>query len=345
MVDGSPSGTSVLSMCLVYRGQKLTANIIAMAKRANPNNTSSPVKSTLIRSKDEVENLIERQIEAASYLLDFNVPFTNTTTGYDIFGGGGHQKKEYDKSKKEEFFNEYCKWDERNKDIFSRSFMDVNNTDYDGYKEAGRHYAVHDIVEEKKTAIKAQVSYMEGFIARLDLISCSASIPFAQASRTDVDQSKVFIVHGHNNEVKLSVARTIEQLGLTAIILHEQEDNGRTIIEKFESNTEDVGFAVVILTADDWGISKKEKDESAEAENEVDFHPRARQNVVFEMGYFIGKLDRAHTFLLIDEGVEKPGDLDGIVYTPYDIGGSWKLKLAKELKAVGYKVDLNKISI
>lgn len=72
-----------------------------MAKRTSTMNTSLPVKSNLIRSKDEVKELIEKQIEEASALLDFNVPFTNTTTGYDMFGGGGRLKKEYDKSKQE----------------------------------------------------------------------------------------------------------------------------------------------------------------------------------------------------------------------------------------------------
>jgi predicted nucleotide-binding protein len=70
---------------------------------------------------------------------------------------------------------------------------------------------------------------------------------------------------------------------------------------------------------------------------------RARQNVVFEMGYFIGKLGRDRVFLLLENGVDKPGDLDGIVYTSFDNADGWKLKLVKELKAAGYKVTADSL--
>lgn len=140
---------------------------------------------------------------------------------------------------------------------------------------------------------------------------------------------KVFIVHGHNEAVKEKVARFVEHLKLKPIILHEQADKGRTIIEKFEANSEDVNFAIVLLTADDSGKANKE----------TDFKQRARQNVIFEMGYFIGMLSRSHVFMLLEEGVEKPSDLDGIVYT--SLSEDWKGKLFKELKACGYKLDAN----
>ena len=114
---------------------------------------------------------------------------------------------------------------------------------------------------------------------------------------------------------------------LLVTILHEQADQGRTIIEKFEANSADVTFAIVLLTADDEGKAKKE----------TDYKERARQNVIFEMGYFVGLLSRSHVFMLLDEGVEKPSDLDGIVYT--SLNEDWKTKLFKELQACGYKVD------
>lgn len=141
--------------------------------------------------------------------------------------------------------------------------------------------------------------------------------------------NKVFIVHGHNEAVKEKVARVVEHLHLEPIILHEQPDGGKTIIEKFEANSENVNFAIVLLTADDLGKAKEEEKQN----------PRARQNVIFEMGYFMGQLSRSHVFMLLDKGVEKPSDLDGIVYTPLKDG--WEKKLVKELKACGYKVDAN----
>ncbi|MBR5033761.1 MAG: nucleotide-binding protein [Bacteroidales bacterium] len=142
------------------------------------------------------------------------------------------------------------------------------------------------------------------------------------------NSKKVFVVHGHNNAVKQTVARTIENLGLTPVILAEQPDKGRTVIEKFEREGNDVGFAVVLLTADDKGrknYARKMQD-------------RARQNVVFEMGYFMALLGRERVFLLLQKGVEEPSDLKGVVYTPLDKDGAWQYRLVKELREQGYDV-------
>lgn len=145
--------------------------------------------------------------------------------------------------------------------------------------------------------------------------------------------NKVFIVHGHNDAVKEKVARFVEHLKLTPIILHEQIDRGQTIIEKVESNSNDVNFAIVLLTADDEGKAK----------TETDYKLHARQNVIFEMGYFFGLLSRSHVFLLLDDDVEKPSDLSGIVYN--SLKEDWKTKLFKELQACGYNVDPNDLLI
>ncbi len=143
--------------------------------------------------------------------------------------------------------------------------------------------------------------------------------------------NRIFLVHGHDNAAKFEVARFLLQQGFEVIILHEMPNSGRTIVEKFEDYS-DVGFAVVLLTADDRGGSIKTET----------LQPRARQNVIFELGYFYGKLGRRRVCTLLEEGVEKPSDIDGVVYTSYDQSEGWKLKLSKELKEAGYSVDLNK---
>lgn len=142
----------------------------------------------------------------------------------------------------------------------------------------------------------------------------------------------VFIVHGHDAEAKESVARFIEKIGLKAIILHEIPNIGRTIIEKFEDHS-NVGFAVVLLTPDDLG-THKDKPEALE--------PRARQNVIFELGYFIGKLGRERICVLFKENVEIPSDYKGILYIEMDQAGGWEQKLAKEIEA-GMKRDPAKL--
>lgn len=166
-----------------------------------------------------------------------------------------------------------------------------------------------------------------------------AIIEFNQNDRVSKSKNitvinKVFVVHGHNDGLRQSVARFIEKLGLEAIILNEKPNEGRTIIEKIEAHSS-VGFAVVLLTPDDVGKLASEPKEK--------LSHRARQNVVLELGYFIAKLGRNRVCALLMEGVEKPSDYDGVLYTQVDDSGAWQLKLAKELKAAGLNIDLNKI--
>lgn len=147
-----------------------------------------------------------------------------------------------------------------------------------------------------------------------------------------VDKTKVFIVHGHDNEAKQETARFIEKLGLQAIILHEQASKGKTIIEKIEENS-NVGFAVVLYTPCDEGKAKTQSE----------LHNRARQNVVFEHGYLIGKIGRQNVCALVKGDIEKPNDISGVVYINMDSHGAWKTDLIKEMKESGYSVDANKL--
>lgn len=151
--------------------------------------------------------------------------------------------------------------------------------------------------------------------------------------KTSMDKSKVFIVHGHDNAAKSEAARFVENLGFKAIILHEQASSGHTIIEKIEENT-NVGFGIVLYTPCDLGASKGEKDH---------LKPRARQNVIFEHGYLIGKIGRENVCALVKGDIETPNDISGVVYIKMDEGDGWKLAVAKEMKKSGYDVDLNKI--
>ena len=150
--------------------------------------------------------------------------------------------------------------------------------------------------------------------------------------RNPADLNKVFVVHGHDEAARETVARFLERLELAPVILHEQPNEGRTIIEKIEDNA-DVAFAVVLLTPDDMG---------ALAANTDNLKPRARQNVILELGYFIGRLGRERVCALRKDGVETPSDYDGVVYTDLDDAGAWKIGLFKELQAAGFDVDANR---
>jgi predicted nucleotide-binding protein len=137
-------------------------------------------------------------------------------------------------------------------------------------------------------------------------------------------KNKVFVVHGRDDSTKEIIARFLRDVGLEPIILHEQPNKGRTIIEKFEDHSSDVAYAVVLLTPDDVGGLTSESNKLS---------PRARQNVVFEMGHFFGRLGRKNVCALLYPGVERPSDIDGIVYIPLDRKDEWKGLLIKELKA------------
>lgn len=145
---------------------------------------------------------------------------------------------------------------------------------------------------------------------------------------------EVFVIHGRDEAAKQKVARFLEKLDLTPVILHEQPNQGQTIIEKFEQHAQ-VGFAVALLTPDDGGALQ------GEAEH---IKPRARQNVVFELGYFLGRLGRKRVCALVKgEDLERPSDYAGVVYIPLDDYGGWEKKLVKELKEAGFEIDANRI--
>lgn len=146
------------------------------------------------------------------------------------------------------------------------------------------------------------------------------------------DNRKIFVVHGHAEETKNAVATFLRSLGLEVIILHEQANQGQTIVEKFEKHS-NVGFAVVLLTPDDFGGPVSHPEE---------MQKRARQNVILELGIFIGKLGRERVCPIYVEGVELPSDIHGVLYVPYDVGGNWKAALVKELGAAGIAVDSKK---
>jgi len=147
------------------------------------------------------------------------------------------------------------------------------------------------------------------------------------------DSRRIFVVHGHDHGIKETVARFLGKLNLEPVILHEQADQGKTLIEKFVAHAADVHCAVVILTADDTA-SPKATPEQKEL--------RARQNVILELGFFVGKLGRDRTFALVEKGVTLPSDIHGVVYITLDNGEEWRLRLVGELKAAGLDVDANR---
>lgn len=153
------------------------------------------------------------------------------------------------------------------------------------------------------------------------------------ASLPTPSSQQVFIVHGHDDVMKLEVARFVEQLGLEAVILHERPSQGRTIIEKLEHNAA-AAFAIVLFSPDDVGHRAAHPEEAK---------PRARQNVVLELGMFFALLGRGRVCVLNKGDVELPSDIDGIVYLPYTGIASVKSEIMREMRAAGLHFDANKV--
>ncbi|WP_164083510.1 TIR domain-containing protein [Stenotrophomonas maltophilia] len=155
----------------------------------------------------------------------------------------------------------------------------------------------------------------------------------AKAAVADRESTRrVFVVHGHDDGLKETVARYLSRLELAPVILHEEPNQGRTIIEKFERHA-DVDFAVVLFTPDDVGYPANRVEKS---------RPRPRQNVVLELGFFMGTLGRQRVCVLYSGDVELPSDYAGVLYLPLDAAGAWRFLLAKEMKASGIDIDLNR---
>jgi predicted nucleotide-binding protein len=240
----------------------------------------------------------------------------------------------------------YYTWDEYNRALLRKLFTTDEVAETYSAKSPvsfGTPDAYEAKVRYYREDVQIQLRHLTSVLERLDLFDEPAAIeePASPSKQPNAESSRVFVVHGHDAGLKEAVARLIGSLGYEAVILHEKPNEGRTIIEKFERESPDAAFAVILLTPDDEGRALPLGGREAS-----DLSPRARQNVVWEFGYFTALLGRGRVAALIPSGskLERPSDVDGVLYTEVaaiDDGG-WRLKLAREMKAAGLDIDLNK---
>lgn len=224
-------------------------------------------------------------------------------------------------------------WSDYNRELLTQLFTSAAVAEeyaHVGPVGISMHPSFSDLIRYWRDSVQSSLTRLRSIHRRLDLIpeveGAAPKSPVAERPGSDV-----FVVHGHNNEVKETVARFLEKLGLKVTILHELPDEGRTIIEKFEQSA-NVGYAVVLLTSDDVGAARTASEH---------LQARARQNVILELGYFLGRLGRTHVCALRQDDVEVPSDLAGVLYVPLDPARAWKLTLAREMKTAGLDIDLN----
>ena len=239
------------------------------------------------------------------------------------------------------------KWSDYNKTLLLKLFDNTSIAEdaYTDFREpllaSSGSTPLSDELRWYQNAMSFSINSLESIRDQLELYDEPSEMLQAISGNegvSDTPQStfgdEVFIVHGHDDEAKETVARFVENFGIEATILHEQANRGQTIPEKFEEHASEAGFAIILLTPDDVGASK---------DKIKDLKPRARQNVVLELGYFWGRLGRGRVCVLHKGGVELPSDMQGLLYVPMNSPDEWQLPLAREMKQAGLPIDLNKL--
>jgi predicted nucleotide-binding protein len=235
------------------------------------------------------------------------------------------------------FNKDYDKWDDYNETLLRSLFTnDVPVTEYVWSVSLGTTYHPDSPLAKHRRnleAIDKKSDHLESLVERVELIPLAEGVAVQrQPTVPRPETDRVFLVHGHDAAARETVARFLEHLGLSPVVLHELPSGGKTIIEKLEHHS-DVDFAVVLLTPDDEGLSH----------DDSDLRPRARQNVLLELGFFVGRLGRDRVCALHKGSLELPTDILGVVYVRFDEGGDWPLRLARELKQAGFAIDMNQI--
>ena len=226
-------------------------------------------------------------------------------------------------------------WSDYNLEFLKQAFNNPYNEYRNSYKSSqtywgGVYFPSEEEPKKSRTIIRNQITNLQNLLNKSDLIKSSVKSDTKEEVKEN-NKNEIFIVHGHDDLAKTETARFIEQLGFKPIILHEQANSGKTIIEKIEHYS-NVGFGIVLYTPCDLGGKI----------NDV-LKSRARQNVVFEHGYLIGKIGRNNVCALVKGDVETPNNISGVVYINMDISHAWHIQIAKELKSSGYNVNMNKI--
>ena len=297
-----------------------------------------PRKALLVMDSEIFKQTLEQRIEAGKKLLDIKV--TKNTTPYGLRGWGAYggryvsqEERQYVKEEIEQFKNKFYKWSDYNSELLKQAFDIPDRKEYDN---TGITILMgdEDVMEDYHKRINKRIAVLDRLIAFLPLLPKAETIHDARKeNNTEMDMSKVFIVHGHDSNTRNEAELIVKQLGLEPVVLFKKPNMGDTIIEKLIRETSEAAFAIVLYTKCDEG----------KAVEETDLKPRARQNVVFEHGLMCGILGRKRVVALVEEGVEVPGDLSGIVYITLDAAKRWQFDVAREMKASGMHVDLNKL--
>jgi predicted nucleotide-binding protein len=279
----------------------------------------------LTRSRDEAKAKIEERIEKGLELKQRQV---DTRESYDTLK------------------NDYSKWDSFNVELLKQSFnTDEIAKEYSYWGVAAlalREPSLGEKIADTYKDIDKKIHRLDSISERLELIPLDETLKdIGQHSKESFDlktskSNKVFVVHGKDEISKTNLEVFLHEIGLEPVVLHRQADEGMTIIEKFEKHS-DVGYAFILLTPDEVAYLASEDTLSDDDRNK---EYRARPNVIFEFGYFIGKLGRSRVCCLHTGHTTLPSDVSGIVYKRFEKSvEEIAYSIIKDLKASGYTLS------
>jgi predicted nucleotide-binding protein len=240
--------------------------------------------------------------------------------------------------------NEYSKWDSFNTELLKRMFTTEElSTEYSGWGvvvvSMGRPSLGEQIAKLNK-GIDDKIHRIDSIIERLELFPLSSSLQ-SESNESNLEAAppshskKVFVVHGHDEVAKTNLEVFLHEIGLEPVVLHRQADEGMTVIEKFEKHS-DVGYAFILLTPDEIAYLKAD---AGKPDGQRKKENRARPNVIFEFGYFVGKLGRARVCCLYTGDVALPSDVHGMIYKKFGNRiDEVAYSIIKDLKASGYAI-------
>lgn len=237
--------------------------------------------------------------------------------------------------------DDYYKWTEFNTLLLKQIFTNDSLSDeysYWGFGSVNVNPSLGEEIRELRDSISKKCRRLDSIMERLELIPLAGAALTATQLRSpsSTKSNKVFIVHGHDEIAKTSLEVFVRENGLEPVVLHRQADQGQTIIEKFERHS-DVGYAFILLTPDEIAYLRGEE---SRPDSERSKELRARPNVIFEFGYFVGKLGRSRVCCLHTGGVSLPSDVSGMIYKAYSKSiEEVAYSIIKDLKAAGYTLS------
>ena len=310
-----------------------------ITKKTSEKSERDALKSYLILDKNDFKKSLTDRIDKGKSLELLNLSADEQAFSYGIL----HMPRITTdlNNRQQHCITEFRRWSEYNEELLKQSFDIPDNEYLRRYNSTGVTLVLtseSDLIGCYQKELNEKINYLISLVDRIPLLPQKNNITNNDKIKNLPPKSKrVFIVHGHDSELRNEVETLMMALNYEPVTLFKKPNLGDTIIEKIEREVNDIAFSVILYTPCDLGNDKNAVHKIADLNN------RARQNVIFEHGYMCALLGRKNVCAIVEPNVEIPGDLSGIVYIERDNKGKWKFDVVREMKAAGLDIDVNKL--